>query len=160
LNRRPNHIKNIKRRRTISTEKNKAVSRRIYEEAFNKGNLSIADEVIAKNWVYHGAEGMELKGPEGFKQFVTMYRTAFPDLHITADDLIAEGDKVATVGTYRGTFKGPMMGIPPTGKQCKGPVIAISRFEGGKEAEVLEVVDMLSMFQQLGIIPPMGPPGK
>jgi steroid delta-isomerase-like uncharacterized protein len=144
----------------MSTGKNKAILHRIWEEAFNKGNLSIADEVIATNWVYNGAEGMEIKGREGFKQFVTMYRTAFPDLHVTAEEVIAEGDKVAAHGTIRGTFKGAMMGIPPTGKQCTSTVLAISRFEGGKEVEVLEVFDRLAMFQQLGIIPPMGPGKK
>jgi steroid delta-isomerase-like uncharacterized protein len=141
----------------MSTEKNKAVLLRIWNEAFNKGNLNIAEEVIAKNWVYRGAEGVELKGPEGFKQFVTMYRTAFPDLQIKVDDMVAEGDKVASVGTYKGTFKGPMMGIPPTGKQCSGKIMGFSRFEDAKEAEVLEIFDRLEMFQQLGVIPRMGP---
>jgi len=144
----------------MSTKTNKVTLQRIFEEAFNKGNLKAADDLIAKTWVYHGAEGMEMKGPEGFKQFVSMYRTAFPDLKITVDDMIAEGDKVATVGTVQGTFKGVMMGIPPTGKRCSSKIIAISRFKGGKEAEVLEIFDRLDMFQQLGIIPPMGPPKK
>jgi steroid delta-isomerase-like uncharacterized protein len=139
-------------------DKNKAILRRIFEEAFNKGNLEIVDEVIADSWVYHGAEGMEMKGRDGFKQFVTMYRTAFPDFNMTVDDLVAEGDKVATVGTVKGTFKGPMMGIAPTGKQITGKVMAVSRFKDGKEVEVMEVYDRLAMFQQLGVIPqmPMG----
>ena len=138
----------------MSTKDNKAILRRIFEEAFNKGNLKVADELIADNWVYRGAEGMEMKGPDGFRQFVSMYRTAFPDLSITVHDMVAEGDKVATVGTFRGTFKGPMMGIPPTGKQCSGTIVGVSRFKGGKETEVLEVFDRLAMFQQLGIKPP------
>ena len=144
----------------MSIESNKAALRRLYEEAFNKGNLKVADELISANWVYHGTEAMEFKGPEGFKQFVTMYRIAFPDLSITVQDLIAEGDKVVTIGTFHGTFKGPMMGIPPTGKYASSTVMAVSRFENGKEAEVLEVVDMLALFQKLGILPPMGPPKK
>jgi steroid delta-isomerase-like uncharacterized protein len=141
----------------MSTEQNKAVIRRIFDEAFNKGNLKVADELLTDNWVYHGSEGMDFKGRAGFTQFLTMYRTAFPDTNITVDDMIAEGDKVASVCTYTGTFKGAMMGIPPTGKQCTGKIIAVSRFVNGREAEVLEVTDMLSMFQQLGVIPPMGP---
>jgi steroid delta-isomerase-like uncharacterized protein len=144
----------------MSTESNKAALRHMYEEVFNKGNLKVADEFISAKWVYHGTEGMEFKGPEGFKQFVTMYRTAFPDLNVKVQDLIAEGDKVVTVGTIQGTFKGSLMGIPPTGKHASGTVMAVSRFENGKEAEVLEVVDMLGFFQQLGILPPMGPPKK
>jgi steroid delta-isomerase-like uncharacterized protein len=141
----------------MSTEQNKATFRRIITEAFNKGNLSVADECLAASWIYHGAEGMEMKGREGFKQFVTMYRTAFPDLQVTLDDIIAEGDKVCAVGTVQGTFKGNMMGFAPTGKPFKVKLIASSRFEGGKEAEVLEIFDRLTFFQQLGIIPPMGP---
>jgi steroid delta-isomerase-like uncharacterized protein len=142
----------------MSVENNKAVLRRLIEEAFNKGNLSVVDALLATDWVYHGIEGMELKGRDGFKQFVSMYRTAFPDLQITIDDMIAEGDKVAEIATFRGTFKGSLMGIPPTGKQCTGKIMAASRFQDGKEAEVIEIFDRLSMFQQLGVIPPMGPP--
>jgi steroid delta-isomerase-like uncharacterized protein len=141
----------------MSTDGNKTVLTRIFAEAFNRGNLEVAEELIAPNWVYHGTEGTEFKGREGFRQFLTMYRTAFPDLHITVEDMVAEGNKVTAVGSFRGTFTGPMMGIPPTGKTCFGKILAISRFEEGKEAEVLEVFDRLSMFQQLGLIPPFGP---
>jgi steroid delta-isomerase-like uncharacterized protein len=144
----------------MSIENNKAALRRLYEEAFNKGNLKAVDEIISPKWVYHGAEGMNFKGPEGFKQFLTIYRTAFPDLKTKVQDLIGEGDKVVTVGTIEGTFKGSLMGIPPTGKQFISTVVAVSRFENGKEAEVLEMMDMLSMFQKLGVLPPLGPPKK
>jgi steroid delta-isomerase-like uncharacterized protein len=143
-----------------SSKNNKVVMNRIFNEIFNKGNLKLADELLADDWVYHGAEGMELKGRDGFKQFVTMYRTAFPDLRISVDDMVCEGDKVVSIGNFQGTFKGPLMGIPPTGKQCSGKIMAVSRFKGGKEAEVLEIFDRLAMFQQLGVIPPMGPGKK
>jgi len=79
----------------MSTEENKAVIRRVIEEVWNKGNLAVADEVIANNYVFDAA-GQEFKGPEGLKQAVTIYRTAFPDFHITIDDMVAEGDKVAS----------------------------------------------------------------
>jgi len=162
LNNRPSleYLELIKEEKQMSTEQNKANQRRIFEEGFNKGDLSITDELIAQNWVYRGAEGIELKGPDGFKQFITMYRTAFPDLNITVHDMLAEGDKVATVGIISGTFKGSMMGIAPTGKSLKITAMAISRFIDGKEFEVLQVMDQLSMFQQLGIIPAMGPGKK
>ncbi len=68
---------------TMSAEENKAVLRRIEEEIFNKGDLAVVDELIAPDYVYHGSGGQEYKGPEGFKQIVTMFRTAFPDLHMT-----------------------------------------------------------------------------
>ena len=143
----------------MSTEENKAMIRRIYEEAFNKGDLAVADELMATNYVFHGPGGMEFKGPEGFKQFVTMMRTAFPDLHVAIDDLVAEGDRVVHRVTVRGTHKGEMMGIAPTGKQVTITAITISRFAGGKEVESWPSLDQLGMLQQMGVVPPMGQGG-
>ena len=140
----------------MSTKENKAMLRRNCEEAFNKGNLAVADENIATNYVYHGSGGQEFKGPEGFKQLVTMFRTAFPDLRITVEDMVAEGDKVAHRATMRGTHKGDLMGIAPTGKQVTIAAIVISRFVGGKEVEAWSNLDQLGMMQQMGVAPPMG----
>ena len=139
----------------MSTEENKAVLRR-NEEVFNKGDLAIADETIAPNYSYHGSGGQEIKGPEGFKQIITMFRTAFPDLHVTVEDMVAEGDKVAHRLILRGTHKGDLMGIAPTGKQVTVSAITISRFAGGKEVEAWSNFDQLGMMQQLGVVPPIG----
>jgi len=139
----------------MSTEENKAVLRR-NEEVFNKGNLAVADETIATNYILHGPGGQEFKGPEGFKQMVTMYRTAFPDLHVTIGNMVAEGDNVAHRLILRGTHKGDLMGIAPTGKQVTLSAITISRFAGGKEVEAWTNSDQLDMMQQLGIATPMG----
>ena len=140
----------------MSTEENKAVLRRVAEEIFNKGDLAVVDEVIAPNYVYHGSGGQEYKSPEGFKQIVTMFRTAFPDLHMTVEDMVAEGDKVAQRITIRGTHKGELMGIAPTGKQVTDTGIIIVRFAGGKEVEAWGITDLLGMMQQMGVAPPMG----
>jgi steroid delta-isomerase-like uncharacterized protein len=140
----------------MSTEENKAMLRHNCEEAFNKGNLAVADENMAPNYIYHGSGGQEFKGPEGFKQFITMLRTAFPDLHLMVEDMVAEGDKVAHRLTLRGTHKGDFMGIAPTGKQVTTTAITISRFAGGKEVEAWSNIDMLGMMQQMGIAPPRG----
>ena len=140
----------------MSVEENKAVLRRVAEEIFNKGDLAVVDEVIASNYVYHGSGGQEYKGPEGFKQIVTMFRTAFPDLRVTLEDMVAEGDKVAHRLTIRGTHKGELMGIAPTGKQVTISVVTISRFAGGKEVESWSNSDQLGMMQQMGVAPPMG----
>ena len=140
----------------MSTEENKAVLRRNCEEAFNKGDLAVADENIANNYVYHGSGGLEFKGPEGFKQFITMLRTAFPDLHVTVGDMFAEGDKVAHRLILRGTHKGELMGIAPTGKQVTLSANVISRFAGGKEVEAWSNLDDLGMMQQMGVAPPTG----
>lgn len=135
----------------MSTEENKAMIRRVWEEVFNKGDLAVADEIMATNYVYHGSGGQEFKGPEGFKQLITMFRTAFPDLRITVEDMFAEGDKVAHRATIRGTHKGDFMGIAPTGKQVTIAAIVISRFVGGKEVEAWANLDQLAMMQQMEI---------
>lgn len=134
-------------------EKNKATIRRVFEEIFNKGNLSIAGEMIAPEWVYHGPLG-EFKGVEGFKQIVGGVRQAFPDVHMTIDDMVAEGDKLAIRFTITGTSKGEFRGIPPTGKRVALPISIIYRFAGGKEVEAWESFDMFDFFKQLGIKPP------
>jgi steroid delta-isomerase-like uncharacterized protein len=139
----------------MTTEENKAVLRR-HGEAFNTGDLAVADETMAPNYVYHGSGGMEFKGPEGFKQIITMMRTAFPDLQVTVDDMVAEGDKVAHRLILRGTHKGELMGIAPTGKQVTISAVTISRFVGGKEVEAWSNLDQLGMMQQMGVAPPMG----
>jgi len=140
----------------MSAEENKAASRRIMEEVWNKGNLEVVDELIAYNYVARGFPGGEFNGPDGFRQFVIMERTAFPDFHITIDDMVAEGDRVAVRFTLTGTHDGDLMGIAPTGKKVTMTGAAFSRFAGGKEVETLGFSDSLALFQQLGVAPPMG----
>jgi len=144
----------------MSAKENKAIMGRVVGEVFNKGNLAIIPELIAPNYVYHGSVGMEAKGPEGFKQFVTWLRTAFPDFHMKIDDLVAEGDKVVNCYRVTGTHKGEFMGIAPTGKKVTVSGIVITRWVGGKEVEAWGVDDMLAMMQQLGVVPPMGKGGR
>lgn len=135
----------------MSAEENKVKQRRVFEEVLNKGNLEILPELFAPNYSFNSPLGGELKGPEGFKQLTTMFHTALPDIHITIDDMFAEGDKVATRFTITGTFKGEMMGIAPTGKKAAVAGIVITRWEGGKEVEAWESLDTLGFYQQLGI---------
>ena len=140
----------------MSVEENKAIFRRIVEEGFNKGNLAIVDELVATNHVNHTDN---VHGPEEYKQFITMYRTAFPDLHMTIEDQIAEGDKVVNRWTSRGTHKGDLMGIPPTGKQVTVMGIYVARIAGSKIVEEWGNFDALGMLQQLGVVPPAGQAG-
>jgi len=93
------------------------------------------------------------------KQFVSMYLTAYPDTHFTIEDQIAEGDTVVTRWTARGTHKGPLMGIPPTGKQVTVTGISIGRVVNGKTVEGWSNYDTLGMMQQLGVVPAPGQPG-
>jgi steroid delta-isomerase-like uncharacterized protein len=142
----------------MSTEENKALSRRLIEEVWNQGKLAVIDELVAPNYVDHDPTG-PIHGPEGFKQFVSMYLTAYPDTHFTIEDQIAEGDTVVTRWTARGTHKGPLMGIPPTGKQVTVTGISIGRVVNGKTVEGWSNYDTLGMMQQLGVVPAPGQPG-
>ena len=140
----------------MSLEENKALARRGWEEIWNKGNLAIANEHYAPNYVAHMSGNPDMHGPEGHNQLVTMYRTAFPDLHFTVEDQIAEGDKVVNRVIARGTHQGELMGIPPTGKQITVTGITIDRIAGGKLEESWVSWNFLDMMQQLGVVPPMG----
>jgi steroid delta-isomerase-like uncharacterized protein len=138
------------------TEKNKAMVRRFWEEVFNGRKLSLIDEIFTADWVYHGVGGLKVYGPEGLKQFLTEYYNAFPDMQVKVENLIAEGDKVVSHMTSRGTHKGELMGIAPTGKQVTVPVICISRFVDDKIGEDWEIIDLFGMLQQLDVIPSPG----
>lgn len=135
----------------MSVEQNKAVMRRVFEEVLSKGKFAIIPELIAPNYVFHNPFGMEIKGPEGFKQNVVIYHKAFPDLRAEITDIIAEGDKVAVRYIMTGTFKGEMMGIAPTGKRLEITGAVFVRFSGGKEVEASSHLDMLAWNRQLGI---------
>ncbi len=137
----------------MSVEENKAMVRRVIEEAINKGNLAIIDDIMAPNYVYH-FPGMKIEGPEGFKQFATMMRTAFPDLNVTVDEVIGEGDLAAARVTLRGTLKGEFMGQAPTHKKMVFKEAVFVYFEGGKEIEAFPYADTHDMFAQLGLKPP------
>ena len=140
----------------MSTEQNKAALRRLYEEPINKGNLAVLNEVMAPDYVYHGVGGIELKGSEGFGQYLAMLRTAFPDLQFTLVNVVAEGDYVAHRFTLTGTHKGDLRGIAPTGKRVTATGNVLSRFSGGKEAETWMEYDTLALYQQLGMMPLVG----
>ena len=137
------------------TETNKALSRRFLEEVFNKGKLNVLDEIIASDHVSTGPGTLPglPTGPEGQKQLVTTYRNAFPDVHFTVDEQIAEGDKVVTRWTGRGTHKSELLGIPATGKSSTVTGIAVDRIVNGKIAESWGIFDQFGMMQQLGVIP-------
>ncbi len=137
----------------MSTEDNKALMSRFLEEVFNKKKLAALDEFIAPNQVDHTLPPFLPTTPEGTKQAINIFLKAFPDVHLTVEDMIAEGDKVVTRYTSRGTQKGVFMGIPPTGKQITISSIIIARIADGKIVEEWGLDDQMGMLQQLGIIP-------
>jgi steroid delta-isomerase-like uncharacterized protein len=145
------------------SEENKAILRRVNDEVFSQGNLDLVDELFSASYVLHdpGIPGGELRGTESFKQqWVSMFRTAFPDLQLSIEDQVAEGDKVVTRYTGRGTHQGELMGIPPTNNEAVVSGIIVSRVSGGRIEEEWNSFDALGMMQQLGVIPPPGQGGS
>ena len=133
-------------------EENKVKQRRVFEEALNKGNMAVVDEVIDTNYVSESPQGL-VEGTEAVKQGFANLRTAFPDIAFTVEDMIAEDEKVVSRITCGGTHNGNFMGIAPTGNKMNINGIIITRWVDGKEVEAWEVIDMLGMMQQLGAIP-------
>jgi steroid delta-isomerase-like uncharacterized protein len=141
----------------MSSEDNKAIVRRFYEEVLNEKRLDRADELVAQDYLDHDAVPGQGPGLEGAKQQRwAMYFAAIPDLHATIDDMVAEGDKVVVRYTAEGTQLGQLPGIPPTGKRFRTSGISVYRLAEGKLAEQWEQADMLGLMQQLGVIPARG----
>ena len=125
----------------MSIKENKAMVQRIWEELLNEGKTEKMNEVIAIDYVYHGPGGHEIKGIEGLKKFITWLHTSFPDIHFTVDHLIAEGDKVVSFWTMKGTHK--------SNKQMENQGVIISRVVSGKVVEDWEIFDRLTIASQL-----------
>ncbi len=137
----------------MSAEENKAIFRRYVEEVTNEGNLELADEIF-DSYLAHQPDGSVLqRGPEDVKRFQSEFRSAFPDIHATIEDQVAEGDKVVTRWRMRGTHEGEFRGIPATGNQISVTGIGIFRFSDGKVVESWDNFDQLGMMQQLGLVP-------
>jgi steroid delta-isomerase-like uncharacterized protein len=137
----------------MSTEDNKALLRRFNEEVYIKRNLAAVDEFIAPDQIDHSLPPGLPRTREGTRQAISMTLTAFPDLNLKVEDMIAEGDKVVTTYTTCGTQRGAFGGLPPTGKQVAVPGYVIARIADGKIAEQWGLDDRLAMLQQLGVIP-------
>jgi len=140
----------------MSTEDNKATSRRFYEEVINQKQLAVVDEVAGDNYLSHDFPPGLPPGREGLKIFISVFHAAFPDGHLTIDQMIAEGDTVATRLTFHGTHTGEFQGIAPTGKKVTIPALDMARFESGKLVEHWGGPNQMSLLQQLGVIPSMG----
>lgn len=139
----------------MSTEDNKSMVDRA-EELWNTGNMAIADEIYAKDFVNHDPGAPDVHDLETYKGFIGAVRAGMPDFRVTMEDMIAEGDKVAGRWTASGTHEAELVGIPPTGKQAFWTGMTIYRFSGGKIVEAWWSRDMLSLLMQLGVVPPLG----
>jgi steroid delta-isomerase-like uncharacterized protein len=132
---------------------NKTILRQFFEELFSRGDLSVADEIVALDYVNHNPAPGEPPGREGLKGFVVYLRAAFPDIHFTIEEQLGEGDKVVTRWTATGTQQGEFVGIPATGKPVNVTAINIHRVSDGQIQEAWLNWDALGMLQQLGAIP-------
>jgi predicted ester cyclase len=133
----------------MTPEEHKAVARRFFEEVWNKQKLEVVDEVFAPTVLLNGQPVPR----DAIKQLVTARRVAFPDIHVTVEDQVAEGDKVSTRRTWRATHQGTYRGIAATGKPVKWTQISIVRLVEGRIVEDWPVADEFAILQQLGHLP-------
>ena len=136
----------------MAEAENKAIVRRYYDEVLTGRNLEVVDKLFAPDFISHTASG-KIVDLATYLQAVSMSHSAFPDLHVTIEDQMAEGDKVATRWTAHGTQTGPYMGIPPTGRALTVSAIHIHRLANDRLIEHWEQIDTLGALQQLGVLP-------
>lgn len=135
------------------SEENKALVRRIIDEAWNRGDLDVIDEAFAADYQEHNPRPGQETGIEGYKGGISMLRAAFPDLSLDLQDIVADGDRVAVRYVLRGTHNGQMMGLPASGKRVESDGMVFARFQGGQVVERWGVQDMLTLLQQIGAFP-------
>jgi len=139
-------------------EEAKAVVRRWNDEGWSAGNYDLAHEIIAPVMTVHGAGGQAVgMGPEGLIDLIKTWRTAFPDGHMTVDDIIVEGDLVGIRNTWHGTQTDSFYGIPPSGKEVHVTSVGLDRVKDGQVVEGWGELDMVGMMQELGAMPIAGP---
>jgi steroid delta-isomerase-like uncharacterized protein len=133
------------------SEINKAVVRRAVEELFNTGNLDIADQVFAPDYVDHSPSDLELSGLENVKRFVVGWRAAFPDTRSAVEDMIAEGDRVAVRWATQATHRGEFLGVPPTGNLVTAQWLGIFHLSNGKIVDSWDHYETQGLLHQLGV---------
>jgi len=143
----------------MSAELNKAKEQRLVAEAINKGNLEALNDCLTPDFTYHGPGGRTVKGLADYTQFLGELRTAYPDIHVKIEDIVAEGDLVATRTFSTFTYTGKVGAANPTGKKVSMTGAILDRFMGGKIKETWEYYDRLDLLQQLGLIPTQPPEG-
>lgn len=136
----------------MSLKQNKSIVLQAYE-AFDQGDIEKGKEFVAQNITGSVMGSKPLKGSDAFFEYALMMRSAFPDGRHTFEDVIAEGDKVVTRGTFSGTHQGEIMGIPPTAKHVTFSVVHVDRVVDGKVVEHWGQADTMSLMQQLGVLP-------
>ena len=138
------------------SDHNKELMQRFYDEVVNAGNIDLIDELLADDFVEHEELPGLAPGREGVKQFLGMFKAAFPDSAFTVGNMIAEGDFVAARVTIRGTHEGEFMGIPATSRSVEFEAIDLLQFADGTATAHWGVSDLMTMMQQLGAMPEPG----
>jgi steroid delta-isomerase-like uncharacterized protein len=138
----------------MSVDEIREVGRHFVEEVINKQNLAAADELVAENFVELDPLPGQAQGREGLKQILAMFFAAFPALHWTVEEDAAEGEKLWSRFTWRGTHRGDFLGVPATGNQVEVNGVVIDRIVEGKMVDSRILMNELSLMQQLGVIPP------
>jgi steroid delta-isomerase-like uncharacterized protein len=141
----------------MDADEHKALLHR-WIDAWHAGDVAAVDAFVTPDYVRHDPNVPEVRGREAEKQLMTMYLTAFPDLRFAVEDMVAEGDKVVTRLTARGTHRGELLGVPPTDRAIAITAVEIYRFDGGRIAEQWVIGDVLGLLQQLGAVPAPGQP--
>jgi len=140
----------------MSLEENKTLLRSYMEEVLNKGNLNAVDRYYAPNCIDHTAPPGTPPGVDGIKQLLTVTLSAFSDIQVTIEDIVAEDDKIVSRFTIQGTHTGEFMGIAPTGREITVMQISIDRIADGKIVEHWGLADQMALMQQLGVGPLIG----
>jgi steroid delta-isomerase-like uncharacterized protein len=135
------------------SEQNKATVRRYFEEIVGHGNLEAVEELFAANYrEYDPGSEEDIQGPDDVSRDVSAYRSAFPDLQVTVEGQVADGDQVASRVTVRGTHRGELLGLPPSGREITVTGLVIHRFAGGKLQEGWWNWDRLGLLRQIGAV--------
>jgi len=138
----------------MTAQENKALARRFNEEVWGRGDEAALEELLAPSFVDHDPLPGQTPDLEGHRQILAAFRGAFPDLNVTTEDVVAEGEKVVSRWTARGTHRGVLMGIEPTGNEVTIEGIDVLRVAGGRIAERWSRTNDLEMMRQLGVVPP------
>ena len=143
----------------MSIEQNKAVVQQVFD-AVNSGDLNRLGDLVTDDIAVHTPiSGIE-PGREGFRQFIGLYLSAFPEQHVEIHELVAEGDRVLARHTHHVIHGGEFAGLPPTGKQATVDGLELFRVSDGRIAEMWHHDDLLGLLQQLGAIPAPAQPGS
>jgi len=137
---------------------NRELARRWNEEVFEKRNLDAIGDLVAEEFVgYDPGLPAPIRGPDGVREAIEMVLSAFPDMQVKLEAVVAEGDRIAVRNSITGTHDGEYMGIEPTGEEVETMVVAFQRIEDGRLIEERQLVDRLAMLQQLGAVEPPNP---